>query len=133
MSWDKIIKGIGDVMGIANPLIGVGANILGGLLGKSGQEGTNAMNYKINSENNAFNADEAQKARDFNYMMFEKSNEWNSEGSRLDRMRSAGINPLTQSFQGSTATPLQGASASASSPLGVQKTEETLNSKPCFH
>jgi hypothetical protein len=55
---------------------------------------TNATNYKINQETNQLNRELAQKQQDFDLMMWNKTNEYNSPEHQMELFREAGINPL---------------------------------------
>lgn len=99
---------------------------IGGLIGgfqerKTSQE-TNLMNYKINQMNNSFNEHQAAVARQFQYDMWKKTNEYNSALGQRKRLEEARLNPYMLMNGGSagTATSLNGASASASSPIAMQ-------------
>lgn len=103
-----------------NPIIGGalitgGASLLSGIGGLFGQQSTNNTNIKLMREQNAFNAEEAQKARDFNSQeaaiarqfnsqeaalnrkfqeqMYQKSLDWRSPVHQLKLMQEAGLNP----------------------------------------
>ena len=49
--------------------LGVASSLLGGLFGKSNTNKTNKMNYQIMQEQNRFNAEEAQKNRDWQELL----------------------------------------------------------------
>lgn len=83
---------------------------------------TNKTNMAINQMNNEFNAAEAEKARQFQLEMWNRTNEYNSPSAARQRRSEAGYNPYlgfedsgTASSAGSTAP------ASAASPLSMQR------------
>lgn len=99
---------------------------IGGLIGgfqerKTAQE-TNLMNYKINQMNNSFNEEQARLARNFQYHMWNETNEYNSASNQRKRLEEAGMNPYMMMNGGSagTATSVGGPSASASPPIAMQ-------------
>ena len=49
----------------------VTGSLVGGLFGKSNTNKTNEMNYKIMQEQNRFNAEEAEKTRKWQEMMYQ--------------------------------------------------------------
>lgn len=85
----------GLVGGIPGALVGgaLGAvgSLIGGLFGKSNTNSTNQMNYKIMQEQNAFNAAEAQKNRDWQELMYRM---FGTSSAKANDMRAAGLNPL---------------------------------------
>lgn len=81
-------------------LVQAGAQIVGGLIGRGGQQATNAQNIEIARETNQFNAAEAQKQRDYETSM---SNTQYQRG--VADMRAAGINPALAYTQGGAGTP----------------------------
>ena len=50
--------------------LGVASSLLGGLFGKRNTDKTNEWNYNIMQEQNKFNAEQAQKLRDWQEMMY---------------------------------------------------------------
>lgn len=78
-----------------DPLIGAGiATGVGSLIGNIfGTKSSNSQNMKINRMNNEFNAREAEKARQYQTEMWNKTNEWNSPKNIRKRLESAGYNP----------------------------------------
>lgn len=54
---------------------------------------SNSQNMKINRMNNEFNAREAEKARQYQTEMWNKTNEWNSPKNIRKRLQEAGYNP----------------------------------------
>lgn len=81
-------------------LLGAGFGVAGAL-GKAlspwldlySQHQANKTNRDINQLNNQFNAEEAQKARDYNTMMWNENNRYNDPSAQVERLRKAGINP----------------------------------------
>lgn len=75
----------------------VGAGIatgLGSLIGNIfGTKSSNSQNMAINKMNNEFNAREAEKARQYQTEMWNKTNEWNSPKNIRKRLQEAGYNP----------------------------------------
>lgn len=79
---------------------------------------TNRANREIAEMNNEFNAKEAQKVRDFQLEMFNRTNEYNSPAAQAQRYYEAGLNPalanglgsvgIAQSPQGSPAASASG-------------------------
>lgn len=85
---------------------------------------TNNANMAINRMNNEFNAAEAEKARQFQLDMWNKTNEYNSASAQRSRMEEAGLNPYLMMNGGSAGTAQSSGSstpASASSPLSMQR------------
>ena len=80
--------------GIA-PLVAAGlasgaASLVGSIFGTSS---SNSKNMQINKMNNEFNAREAEKARQYQTEMWNKTNEWNSPKNVRRRLEEAGYNP----------------------------------------
>ena len=75
----------------------VGAGIatgIGSLVGNIfGSAASNSQNMKINRMNNEFNAREAEKARQYQTEVWNKTNEWNSPKNVRKRLQEAGYNP----------------------------------------
>ena len=62
---------VGGVPGaLVGGALGMASSLLGGLFGKSNTKKTNEMNYRIMLEQNRFNAEEAQKNRDWQELMY---------------------------------------------------------------
>lgn len=78
-----------------DPLIGAGlVSGVGSLLGNVfGARSSNSKNMQINKMNNEFNAREAEKARQYQTEMWNKTNEWNSPENVRKRLQKAGYNP----------------------------------------
>ena len=101
------------------PVVGQVASSIGNAISTNK---TNKTNMAINQMNNEFNAAEAEKARQFQLEMWNRTNEYNSPSAARQRRSEAGYNPYlgfedsgTASSAGSTAP------ASASSPLSMQR------------
>lgn len=77
------------------PLVGAGiatgvASLVGNIFGT---KSSNSQNMKINQMNNEFNAREAEKARQYQTEMWNKTNDWNSPENIRKRLQAAGYNP----------------------------------------
>lgn len=85
---------------------------------------TNKANMAINQMNNEFNAAEAEKARQFQLDMWNKTNEYNSASAQRSRLEDAGLNPYLMMNGGSAGTAQSAGSsapASAAPPLSMQR------------
>lgn len=71
--------------------LGLASSLVGGLFGKSNTKKTNQMNYKIMQEQNRFNAEEAQKNRDWQELMYRM---FGTSSAKANDMRAAGLNAL---------------------------------------
>ena len=71
--------------------LGVASSLLSGLFGKHNTDKTNEMNYKIMLEQNKFNAEQAQKLRDWQQKMYEM---FGTSSAKANDMRAAGLNAL---------------------------------------
>lgn len=76
---------------VAGGALGMAGSLLGGLFGKSNTDKTNEMNYKIMQEQNRFNAEEAQKNRDWQELMYRM---FGTSSAKANDMRAAGLNAL---------------------------------------
>lgn len=121
---------------VGGALITGGASLLGGIGNLFGQSNANKTNIKLMREQNAFNAQEAQKARDFNSQeasiardfnsqeaalnrkfqaqMYQKSLDWRSPANQLKLMQEAGLNP--NNFQNGVVSDSAPSGSVASSP-----------------
>ena len=104
------------------PLIGAGiATGVGSLIGNIfGTKSSNSQNMKINRMNNEFNAREAEKARQYQTEMWNKTNEWNSPENVRKRLKGAGYNPylgLDSSNVGTAQSAGSSSPASAAPPI----------------
>lgn len=107
--------------GIA-PLVAAGLIAgTGSLIGNTlGTASSNSKNMKINKMNNEFNAREAEKARQYQTEMWNKTNEWNSPKNVRKRLEAAGYNPylgLDSSNVGTAQSAGSSSPASAASPI----------------
>lgn len=103
------------------PIVGDVASFIGNTVSTNK---TNNANMAINRMNNEFNAAEAEKARQFQLDMWNKTNEYNSASSQRSRLEEAGLNPYLMMNGGSAGTAQSSGSstpASASSPLSMQR------------
>lgn len=102
----------------------VGAGIatgIGSLVGNIfGTKSSNSQNMKINKMNNDFNAREAEKARQYQTEMWNKTNEWNSPKNIRKRLEEAGYNPylgMDSSNVGTAGSAGSSSPASAAPPI----------------
>lgn len=103
------------------PIVGDIASSVGNII--STNKANNA-NMAINRMNNEFNAAEAEKARQFQLDMWNKTNEYNSASSQRTRLEEAGLNPYLMMNGGTSGTALSSGStspASSSPPLSMQR------------
>nr|DAH91801.1 MAG TPA: minor capsid protein [Microviridae sp.] len=105
----------------ATTLIGAGVSSASGLIGGGisaiANRRAQKRAMKFAREQMAWNANEAQKNRDFQKKMFDETNDWNSAYSQRKRLEAAGLNPYLMMDGGSagTAQSVSGDSASYSS------------------
>lgn len=105
-----------------DPLIGAGLiSGVGSAIGNIfGTKSSNSQNMKINKMNNEFNAREAEKARQYQTEMWNKTNEWNSPKNVRKRLQEAGYNPylgMESSNVGTAQSAGSSSPASAASPI----------------
>jgi hypothetical protein len=103
------------------PVIGQAVSSIGNAVSTNK---TNKTNMAINQMNNEFNAAEAEKARQFQLDMWNRTNEYNSASAQRSRLEEAGLNPYLMMNGGSAGTAQSSGSstpASASPPLSMQK------------
>lgn len=105
-----------------DPLIGAGLiSGVGSLFGNVfGARSSNSKNMQINKMNNEFNAREAEKARQYQTEMWNKTNEWNSPENVRKRLQKAGYNPylgMDSSNVGIAQSAGSSSPASAASPI----------------
>lgn len=95
---------------------GVAGAVVNGISNAIGARRNYKYNLKLQQQSQQFNAQEAQKNRDFQKQMFDETNQWNSAGAQVQRLREAGLNPYLMMNGGDagTATSPQGAQASSS-------------------
>lgn len=100
--------------------IGLGLGAVSGVGNIIGSVRSNSQNMKINRMNNEFNAREAEKARQYQTEMWNKTNEWNSPKNVRKRLEEAGYNPylgLDSSNVGTAQSAGSSSPASAASPI----------------
>lgn len=100
-------------------IIAAGASLAGNAIGSASQNKVNDTNLQINRENNAFNAAEAEKQRNWQESMWDKNNEYNSPSAMVSR----GLNPYIGSSVGagvSKSPASGGAAASAATSPSLQ-------------
>jgi len=69
--------------------LGFAGDLLGGLFGKHNTDKTNEWNYKIMQEQNRFNAEEAEKTRKWQEMMYQM---YGTSSAKANDLRAAGLN-----------------------------------------
>lgn len=100
--------------------IGAGLGAVSGVGNIFGSLASNSQNMKINKMNNEFNAREAEKARQYQTEMWNKTNDWNSPKNVRKRLEEAGYNPylgLDSSNVGTAQSVGSSSPASASPPI----------------
>ena len=103
------------------PIVGPVASSIGNVVSTNK---TNKANMAINQMNNEFNAAEAEKARQFQLDMWNRTNEYNSASAQRSRLEEAGLNPYLMMNGGSAGTAQSAGStspASAAPPLSMQR------------
>lgn len=103
------------------PVVGDIASAVGNM---ASTNKTNKSNMAINQMNNDFNAAEAEKARQFQLDMWNRTNDYNSASSQRQRLSEAGLNPYLMMNGGSAGTAQSSGStspASAAPPLAMQR------------
>ena len=103
------------------PIVGDVASAIGNTVSTNK---ANKTNMAINQMNNEFNAAEAEKARQFQLDMWNKTNEYNTASSQRQRLEEAGLNPYLMMNGGSAGTAQSSGStspASAAPPLAMQR------------
>lgn len=103
------------------PIVGDVASAIGNVVSTNK---TNKSNMAINQMNNEFNAAEAEKARQFQLDMWNRTNDYNSASSQRQRLAEAGLNPYLMMNGGSAGTAQSSGStspASAAPPLAMQR------------
>ena len=100
--------------------VGIGLGAVSGIGNIFGSAASNSQNMKINKMNNEFNAREAEKARQYQTEMWNKTNEWNSPKNVRTRLQEAGYNPylgLDSSNVGTAQSAGTSSPASAAPPI----------------
>ncbi len=101
------------------PVVGDVASAVGNIVSTNK---TNKSNMAINQMNNEFNAAEAEKARQFQLDMWNRTNEYNSPTAARQRRSEAGYNPYLGFEDSGTAQSVGSTSpASAAPPLSMQR------------
>ena len=101
------------------PVVGDVASAVGNIVSTNKN---NKSNMAINQMNNEFNAAEAEKARQFQLDMWNRTNEYNSPTAARQRRSEAGYNPYLGFEDSGTAQSVGSTSpASAAPPLAMQR------------
>ena len=101
---------------ISSGVGGVAGSIVNGISNAIGSRRNYKYNLRLQQQSQQFNAQEAQKNRDFQKQMFDETNQWNSASAQVQRLREAGLNPYLMMNGGDAgiASSPQGAQASSS-------------------
>ena len=110
------------ILSALDPLnaVGLGLGAVSGIGNIFSSARSNSQNMKINKMNNEFNAREAEKARQYQTEMWNKTNEWNSPKNIRKRLQEAGYNPylgMDSSNVGTAQSAGSSSPASAASPI----------------
>lgn len=100
--------------------VGLGLGAVSGIGNVFSSARSNSQNMKINRMNNEFNAREAEKARQYQTEMWNKTNDWNSPKNVRKRLEEAGYNPylgLDSSNVGTAQNSGSSSPASAAPPI----------------
>lgn len=103
------------------PVVGQISSVIGNAISTNKN---NKQNLAINQMNNEFNAAEAEKARQFQLDMWNKTNEYNSASAQRSRLEEAGLNPYLMMNGGSAGVAQSAGSsapATAAHPLSMQR------------
>ena len=71
--------------------LGFAGDLLGGFFGKHNTDKTNEWNYKIMQEQNRFNAEEAEKTRKWQELMYQM---YGTSSAKANDLRAAGLNAM---------------------------------------
>jgi hypothetical protein len=103
------------------PVVGDVASAVGNIVSTNK---TNKNNMAINQMNNEFNAAEAEKSRQFQLDMWNRTNDYNAASSQRQRLEEAGLNPYLMMNGGSAGIAQSSGSSSpaaAAPPLAMQR------------
>ena len=71
--------------------LGFAGDLISGFFGKRNTDKTNEWNYKIMQEQNRFNAEEAEKTREWQELMYQM---YGTSSAKADDLRAAGLNAM---------------------------------------
>lgn len=121
---------VGGIPGaLVGGALGVAGSLLGGLFGKHNTDKVNQMNYKIMQEQNRFNAEQAQKNRDWQELMYRM---FGTSSAKANDMRAAGLNALLGDVSASGNVG-SGSSASASESAQMMPTDYSFTGDAVNH
>ena len=104
---------LGGVPGaLVGGALGLAGSLFGGLFGKHNTDKTNEWNYRIMQEQNRFNAEEAQKNRDWQELMYRM---FGTSSAKANDMRASGLNALLGDVSASGNVGSGGAASAAES------------------
>lgn len=95
-------------------------DVVGNIFGANSQSSTNKTNMAINKMNNEFNANEAEKARQYQTEMWERTNEYNDPFNQRQRLIRAGLNPYMSINSAGSAQSVSSTPAVSGSPGNQQ-------------
>lgn len=101
-------------------MIGGVGSLIGNIFGKKSNDNANKANMAINKMNNEFNANEAQKSRDYQTEMWERTNEYNDPSNQRKRNVAAGLNPYMSIDNSNAASVSNAPQGNASSAAAMQ-------------
>lgn len=84
----------------------IAGSLFGGVANSFGQASANYQNAQIAKDNRDWQTAEREKSQEWQEMMWNKQNEYNTPSAQLQRLRDAHINPLAGDMASSLATPL---------------------------
>lgn len=109
--------------------LGMASSLIGGLFGSSNTQKTNQMNYRIMQEQNRYNAEEAQKNRDWQELMYRM---FGTSSAKANDLRAAGLNALLGDVSASGNVG-SGASASAAESAQMMPTDYSFVGDAASH
>lgn len=111
------------ISGGASSVMGMASNAIGGLI-------NGRIQRKTMREQNAFNAQEAQKNRDYQTEMWNKQNAYNTPLAQLQRLKEAGLNPYMMLNGGSAGNAQSAPQGSQAQGAGLPNAPFSFGDKP---
>lgn len=85
-------------------ILAAAAGGLGAITGLIGNNQANKANIRLQREQQAFNAQQAKQANEWNMQQWQRENEYNAPAQQMARLEAAGLNPNLMYGQGNTGT-----------------------------